>query len=106
RWVSRGIVSERRAFQQGSRRAAQLVEQCPGLLQVGGVETLGEPVVDAAERRARFVAATGAAQQAREASGCAQLPRFGTHADGESYRLEVVGLGQLRIPEGKTQFAA
>ena len=34
----------------------QLVEQRLGVLQVGGVEALGEPVVDFGEHRARFVA--------------------------------------------------
>jgi len=34
----------------------QLVEQGLGVLQVGGVETLGEPVVDVGQHRARLVA--------------------------------------------------
>ena len=34
----------------------KLNEQRPGVLQVGGVEALGEPVVDFGEHRASFVA--------------------------------------------------
>jgi len=33
-----------------------LGEQCLGVLQIGGVETFGEPVVNVGEHRARFVA--------------------------------------------------
>ena len=46
--------------------SAQLVEQRLGLFQVGGVESLGEPVVDFREHHARFVAAIVVAQQSRE----------------------------------------
>ena len=53
---------------------AQLAEQRLGVLQVGGVEALGEPVVNVGEHHARFVAASSVAQQSREASSCAQLP--------------------------------
>jgi len=40
---------------------AQLLEQRLGVLQVGGVELLREPVVDFSEHRARLVAAIGVA---------------------------------------------
>ena len=36
---------------------AKLIEQRLGVLQVGGVEALGEPVVDLGEHRARLVTA-------------------------------------------------
>jgi hypothetical protein len=36
----------------------QLVEQRLGVLQIGGVEAFGEPVVNFGEHRARFFAAT------------------------------------------------
>ena len=45
---------------------AHLIEQRLRVLQVGGVEALGEPVVDIGEHRARLVAAVSVAQQARE----------------------------------------
>ena len=35
---------------------AQLMEQCLGVPQVGGVESLGEPVIDVREHRAGLVA--------------------------------------------------
>jgi hypothetical protein len=41
-----------------SWRIAQLLEQRPGVFQVGGVEAFGEPVVDVGEHRARLVAMT------------------------------------------------
>jgi hypothetical protein len=37
---------------------SELDEECFGVFQVGGVEALGEPMVDVGEHRARFVATT------------------------------------------------
>ena len=54
----------------------QIVEQRLRVLQVGGVESLGEPVVNIGEHGARFVAAIGVAQQPGEAHGGAQFPPF------------------------------
>src|SRR5262249_16110836 len=45
---------------------SQFVEQRFGVLEVGGVDALGEPVVDFGEHHARFVAASSVAQQSRE----------------------------------------
>ena len=45
----------------------KLVEQCLGILQVGGIEALREPVVDAGKYRAGFVAAAFPREQPREA---------------------------------------
>jgi len=45
--------------------AAQLAEQSFGILQVGSVEALGEPVVNVGERRPRFSVTVGVTQQAR-----------------------------------------
>ena len=52
---------------------AQFDEQRLVVLQVGGVEALGEPAVDFGKHRARLVAAAGVAQQSREAHSRAQL---------------------------------
>src|SRR5216683_2628744 len=54
----------------------QLVEQCLGVLEVGGVEAFGEPAVDFGEHRSRFIAAALAVEQARETHRCTQLQRF------------------------------
>src|SRR5215472_9136335 len=51
----------------------QFVEQRFCVLQVGGVEALGEPVVDLGEHRARFAAAFGIAQQPCKAHSRTQL---------------------------------
>ena len=53
---------------------AQLVEQRFRVLQVGGGEALGEPVVDVGQHRARLVAAISVAQQPRKTDSGAQLP--------------------------------
>src|ERR1022692_3125553 len=45
----------------------QLVEQRLGVLEIGSVEALGEPVVDVCEHRARLVATIGVAHQSCEA---------------------------------------
>ena len=46
-----------RYWSAGSHSAILLVEQRLGVLQIRGVEALGEPVVDFGEHRARFVGA-------------------------------------------------
>src|SRR5262245_42816111 len=53
---------------------AQLVEQRRRILQIGGVEAFGEPVVDLGEHRACLIAAAGVAQQSGKADRRAQLP--------------------------------
>jgi hypothetical protein len=62
----------------------KFLEQSLGVLQVGGVEALGEPVVDLGEHRPRFLTAIGVSQQSRETDrrdnwrGLGKLrPRFG-----------------------------
>ena len=55
------------------RSNAQLVEQRPGVFQVGGVEALGEPAVDLGERRARLVATALLRQQTGETRRRVQL---------------------------------
>jgi hypothetical protein len=52
----------------------QLVEQRLGILQIGGVEPLGEPAIDGNEQFARFSLATLIPAQLGEACHCAQLP--------------------------------
>src|SRR2546430_6741374 len=55
---------------------AHLDEQRLGILQVGGVEALGEPTIDVGEHRARLAAAILFGEQLAEASRRAQLQRF------------------------------
>src|SRR5215831_10868174 len=57
-------------------RRTQLLEHRLCFLQIGGVEALGEPVVDFGEYRTRFVATASMVQHSREAGGCAQLVHF------------------------------
>ena len=52
----------------------KLVEQGLGILQIGGIEALREPVVDFGKHRARLVVLTLLRQQARETRRRAQLP--------------------------------
>ena len=47
--------------------SGQLAEQRLGVFEVGGVEALGEPVVDFGEHRVRLVATIAVAQQPGEA---------------------------------------
>jgi hypothetical protein len=51
----------------------QFVQQCLGVLQVGGVEAFSEPVVEFGEHFASFVATAVSRQQPGEAHGRAQL---------------------------------
>jgi hypothetical protein len=63
--------------------AAQFVEQCVSLFEIGSIEPLGEPVVDFGEHRARLVAAAFSREQPGETHRRAQLPCFCAHAAGE-----------------------
>ena len=47
----------------------QFIEQRLRVLKVGGVEALGEPVVDVGQYRARFVVASSIAKQPSETPG-------------------------------------
>jgi hypothetical protein len=76
-------------------RAAQFCEQRVGVLQVGGVEALCEPVVDFGQQAARLVAPVGIAEQACEAYRRAQLQRFSAHCLRERDRIAKVGLGEF-----------
>jgi hypothetical protein len=40
----------------------QLCQESLGVLQVGGIEAFGEPVVNVSEHRARFIAAASVAE--------------------------------------------
>src|SRR5262249_18732495 len=55
---------------------AQFVEQYLGVLQVGGIEALGEPAIYIGEHRASLFASAALRVQACEASCRAQLQRF------------------------------
>src|SRR6516162_1824002 len=63
---------------QDSGIQGQIVEQCPGIPQIGGVEALGEPAVTGGEKLVRLGAPVLLAPQPGEARRGAQLPRFGT----------------------------
>src|SRR5271155_4828991 len=72
--------------------AAQLVEQRLGVLQVGGVEAFGEPVVDVGEHRARLVALALLREQPREARRSAQFECFRADLPCDRDRLaKIVG---------------
>ena len=76
---------------------AQLIQQRLGLLQVGGVEAFGEPVVDFRQHRARLVATIGVAQQLRATTSLARLLRdTGRCAEARAVLAEIYG----RFTEG------
>jgi len=59
------------------RSDAELVEQSLCVLEVGGVEALGEPAVDVREHRAPLVAAAGVTEESREPGRSTQLQGSG-----------------------------
>jgi hypothetical protein len=73
RWAENLRLSRFSAYFGRRTLSTQLVEQRLGILQIGGVEALGEPVVDLGEHPARFVASALLLPQSREADGSAQL---------------------------------
>src|SRR5438105_5593732 len=54
------------AYSPNERLRAQLIEQRLGISQIGGVETLGEPIVDFREPRACVLTMTLFREQARQ----------------------------------------
>jgi hypothetical protein len=60
-------------YRRHQASAAQFVEQRLGVFQIGGVEALGEPVVDLGEHRAGLVATTSEIEQPSEAGGRTQF---------------------------------
>src|SRR5215472_5178426 len=77
---------------------AQLLEQRLGVLQVGGVEALGEPVVDVGEHLAPLVAAIRITQQPAEAGRCTQFPPFERALLRNLDGFTVLLLGNAAIP--------
>ena len=84
---------------------AQLVEQHLRLLEVGGIETFGEPVVDVGRHHMRFVAAAGIAQQPREACSRTELPRFRTHTARQYECCAEVSFGWFELSLLRLQLA-
>ena len=98
-----------RAHSRTSRSAcsvSQFVEQRLGVLQIRGVEALGEPVVDVREYRACFGATAAVAKQSRETDRRAQLPSLGLYVLCERNRLAEVGLGQCGLAKSEPQASA
>jgi len=60
-------------FGEGTELSSQLIEECLGVLQIGGVKALGEPVVDYGEHRASLFATALRNEQPRKAGCCPQL---------------------------------
>ena len=56
--------------------STKLAEQGPGVSEVGGVKTFGEPIVDRGEKIVCCLAFSLIAQEPRQARGCAQFPRL------------------------------
>jgi hypothetical protein len=67
-------ITARAVHPADSLLRAQLVKQVLGVLEIGGVEAFGEPVVDIREHCARLVAAVGNTQEARKTRGRPYFP--------------------------------
>jgi hypothetical protein len=63
-----------RVGQKAAIRRSELIEQCLGLFEVGGVKVFGEPGVDRGEQCHRFLLPALLAAQAGEAHRAAQSP--------------------------------
>ncbi len=61
----------------------QRFEQCFGVLKIGGVESLGEPIVDWLEQLEGLPALSHIAPESSEAGRRAQLPRAGALLAGD-----------------------
>ena len=59
-----------------SKFLIKFIEKLLGVLQVAGIETLGEPIPDFGKHRTRLITTTLLRQQEHETRGGAQLPRL------------------------------
>src|SRR6516164_10542372 len=94
-----------------SRLYIQFIEQRFCRFQVGRVEAFGKAIVDGLKQRDRLSTPVLTAPQAREARGCAQLPRQGALSARGVERLPKVILGHRRLAgcsprQQKLSFAA
>src|SRR5262245_42305543 len=97
---------ERAVVSGYARRASpQLVEQRLRLLQIGGIEALGEPAVDRCEEVAGFGATALIAPKPGEAHDGAQLPEFGLLLSGDAEGFAIQFLGGLWLPLPQQQLA-
>ena len=85
------------------RLCSQLFQQCPGVLQVGGVKAFGEPAVDRRQQRRRLRYACPAAATVGQAHGGAQLPGLGLLTAGNGQGLLEAGFRLGRIRDGLAQ---
>ena len=96
--IRRGVSGEAQAeLQEGEgldQLLAKSIEQCLGVFQVGGIEALGEPVVDFREHRARLITLALLCEQPCEAGRGAQLVSFRAHAPGNCDRFQEVATRQ------------
>jgi hypothetical protein len=77
-----------------------MLQQRLGDLQVGRVETFGEPAVDLGEHRTRLVATPSFGEQSREADACLEFAGLCAHPLGQFDRrpeasLRFVDLGRV-----------
>src|SRR5580704_2492911 len=88
-----GRFSLRQLRQSTIRLAPDLVEQRVRILQIGGVEALGEPAVDVGKDPAGFVDLALALEQAGKTIRCAQFVKPGTLLSGHLYRMPKQSFG-------------
>ena len=93
-------------FAQSIPLCPKFVEQRLGVLQIGGVEALGEPAVDFGEHRARFVATTLVASSRARLIVARSSHALRAHLLRERDSFAEVGLGQFCLPLFEPQFAA
>src|SRR5215469_11128594 len=85
---------------------SQLLQQRLGVLQIGGVEALGEPVVDLGEHRTRIVKAIRIAQQSRKARCRAQFKHLRAHVARQSDSFAKVCFRRLYLLLLKPKFTS
>ena len=80
-----------------ARLCPEFLQQRLGLLQVGGVESLGEPAIDWRQQPTGLGALALLLPQTSEAHGRSQLPRLGLLATGHSEGLLEAGFRLLLV---------
>jgi hypothetical protein len=81
----------------------QRLQQRLGLLQIGGIEPLGEPAIDRGQQLVGLSPLALVLPQAAQAGGGPQLPRFGLLAAGNGQGLLETGFRSGRVRDGLPQ---
>ena len=91
------------SYRFSPKLSPKLLQQRPGVLQVGGVKALGESAIDRCQQLTSLIALALALPQPAQDHGGPQLPGFGLLATGNCEGLLETGFRLGRVWDGLVQ---